>query len=358
MITVQSLSCADVGIESDDIKKRAGIRFYDVKSDPFRLYGLYNAKTEPRFHRIPDSVAEATSSGVKGLNYHTAGGRVRFKTTSGYIVLRMKSFGGAEMTNMCLIGSSGFDIYLSRNGRDTFHSVFRPPYGYKGGYESVVELPSGEKEVTINFPLYSGVNELYLGLDENSTLEPHSDYTFERPVLYYGSSITQGGCASRPGMSYEALISRRLDTNYTNLGFSGCAKAEEAITDYLASLDCSVFVLDYDHNAPNAEYLASTHEKLYLKFRAAHKNTPVVFVGKPDFWLNGVDPMKRRDVIYTTYNNARNRGEKVIFVDGYSLFAGEWREECTVDGCHPNDLGMSRMADVIGKAVEFAMYMN
>jgi hypothetical protein len=355
MNTEKFFSCEDLCITSEEILKHNGLRFYNIKSEPFRIYGLHEAKSGKRYHRIPESVAEATSEGVRGLNFHTAGGRVRFKTTSDYIALKAITPGSAQMTNMCLCGSSAFDVYVARNKRDTFHAIFRPPFGYKEGYESIISLPSGEKEITINFPLYSGVNEVYLGIDENATITRRDDYTFEKPVLFYGSSITQGGCASRPGMAYESLISRRLDTNYINLGFSGNAKAEDAICDYMASLGYSVFVCDYDHNAPSPDYLASTHEKLYKKIRAAHPDVPVVFVGRPDFWLRGNDSQKRRDVIYNTYNNARLRGEKVIFVDGYSLFSGDLREECTVDGCHPNDLGMSRMADVIGKAVEYAL---
>ena len=358
MITIKGFAPDELGIADESIKQLSGIRFYNIKSEPFRIYGLYDAKHQPSYRRIPESVAEATSEGVRGLNFNTAGGRIRFRTTSNYIALKLKSNGAAQMTNMCLIGSSGFDLYLSRNGRDTFHSVLRPPYEYRDGYESLAMLPAGVKDVTINFPLYSGAVEVWLGLDSESTLERRKDYQIEKPALFYGSSITQGGCASRPGMAYEAIISRRLDLNYINLGFSGNAKGEDAIVDYMASLDYSVFVSDYDHNAPSAEHLAATHEKMYKKIRAAHPEVPVVFVGKPDFWLNGEDAVKRRDVIYTTYNNARLRGEKVIFVDGYSLFHGEMREDCTVDGCHPNDLGMARMADVIGKAVEFALAWN
>ncbi|MCI8388595.1 MAG: hypothetical protein HFE63_09045 [Clostridiales bacterium] len=356
MINVKSFSCEELGITSNELTSRENLRFYNVKSDPFRIYGLYDAKNQSVYHRIPESVAEATSDSVKGLNFETAGGRVRFKTTSRYLAMKVITKSSAKMINMCLIGSSSLDVYMSKNGgRDTFLSLFRPPYDYTTGYDGIIELPDGEKELTVNFPLYSGAVELYLGLDSTSTLDAHSDYKYERPVLFYGSSITQGGCASRAGMAYEAIISRRLDTNYINLGFSGSAKAEDAIVDYMASLDFSVFVCDYDHNAPNPEYLAETHEKMYTKIRTAHPDIPVIFVGKPDFWLRSADPLKRRDVIYNTYNNARLRGEKVLFVDGYSLFAGEMREDCTVDGCHPNDLGMTRMADVIGKAVEFAL---
>ncbi len=92
-----------------------------------------------------------------------------------------------------------------------------------------------------------------------------------------------------------------------------------------------------------------------MKIRAAHTDVPVIFVTKPDSNPLNDDSSKRRDVVYRTYINAKIRGEKVIFIDGYSLFAGELREECTVDGTHPNDLGMTRMADVIGKAVEYAL---
>ena len=126
------------------------------------------------------------------------------------------------------MGSSAFDIYVSRNGTDRFACVFDLPLtGYTDGYDDIIGqpwLPKGRKEITINFPLYSGVTELWIGLNRNSTLEKRADYKIGRHVLYYGSSITQGGCASRPGMAYEAIISRRLDADFINLGFNGSAR--------------------------------------------------------------------------------------------------------------------------------------
>ncbi len=356
MISINSKTADELEISSDEIRSLPDVRFYNIKSEPFRIYGLCDPLSDKPYHRIPEAVAEATSDGVRGLNFNTAGGRVRFTTTSSYVAIKAFNPSSACMTNMCLIGSSGFDVYINKNGRDTFAGVLRfSGYGYKDSFEALVHLPAGRKEVTINFPLYCGCRELYIGLDSTSELERRADYRFEKPVVFYGSSITQGGCASRPGMAYEALISRRFDTNYLNLGFSGNAKGEDAIADYMASLDFSVFVCDYDHNAPSVEHLAATHEKLYKTIRAAHPDAPVIFVGKPDCDPVNSQNAARRDVIYNTYHNAKLRGEKVIFIDGYSLFAGELREECTVDGCHPNDLGMARMADVIGKAVEYAL---
>lgn len=355
MITIDPVPVEKLNISTEEIKNLKDIKFYDPKAEPFRIYGLHEPLTSAPYHRIPTAVAKATSDGVNGLNFQTAGGRVRFVTTSNYIAIKVFNPSGSNMVNMCHIGSSSFDIYVNKNGRDTFAGVLKVPGVYKDSFEAFANLPAGRKELTINFPLYCGVQSFYIGLDSTSSLERREDYKFEQPILYYGSSITQGGCASRPGMAYESLISRRFDTNYINLGFSGNAKGEDAIANYMASLDFSVFVCDYDHNAPNVEHLESTHEKLYKTIRSAHPDVPVIFVTKPDCDPINSDITARRNVVYSTYNNARLRGEKVIFVDGYSLFAGELREECTVDGCHPNDLGMSRMADVIGKAVEYAL---
>ncbi len=356
MISIKSFTADEVNIQNEEIRNLKSVKFYSPKTEPFRIYGLCDPLSDEPYHRIPTDVAKATSDGVAGLNYQTAGGRVRFVTTSNYIAIKvLNSAPSINMVNMCMIGSSSFDVYVNRSGRDTFATVLKVPGNYRDTFEASANLPSGRKEITLNFPLYCGVRDFWIGLDSESTLERRDDYRYEKPVLFYGSSITQGGCASRPGMAYEALISRRFDTNYLNLGFSGSARGEDAIVNYMASLDFSVFVCDYDHNAPNVEHLNNTHEKLYKAIRAAHPDVPVIFVGKPDCNPLDNDVANRRDVIYTTYHNAKTRGEKVIFIDGYSLFAGELREECTVDGCHPNDLGMSRMADVIGKAVDFAL---
>ncbi len=364
MISLQGFTAAELGITDPALTEgRPNLRFYDVKSEPFRIYGLYDVYNDTVFRRLPEEVAEATSRNVYNLHLNTAGGRVRFTTSSPYAAICCVNGGPSGSTGLSIMGSSSFDLYTKQAGRDTFCAGYRPKSRYgAGGYSELRTLygdrnADGEYEVTINFPTYCNVDRLYIGLDCTSTLGRRADYTREKPVLYYGSSITQGGNASRAGMTYEALISRRLDTDFINLGFAGAALAEDAIVQYLTTIDCSVFVCDYDHNATDSAYLRLTHEKLYLAYRAARPDTPVIFVGRPDFHLNHEEDANRRDVIFTTYQNARRRGEKVLFVDGQSLFAGELREECTNDGTHPNDLGMVRMADVIGKAVETALTM-
>ena len=326
----------------------------DVKDAPFRIYGLWRTEKGKSFLRMPEEVAAAANDGVNWLNHHTAGGRIRFRTDSQVIAIKAVMPDNATMPHITMLGQSGFDLYASDAGKYAYAGSFMPG-GRDHGYSTYRQTDGKMHTYTVNMPLYDPVEEVYIGLDESAQIEEPEPYAVEAPVVYYGSSITQGGCASRPGNAYQAMISRRLDADFVNLGFSGSARGEQAISDYLASLDASVFVCDYDHNAPSADHLEATHRSLYETYRAARPSTPVVFVSKPDFHP-GTEDERRREIILSTYRYALDSGDKkVLFVDGAHLFDGEFADSCTVDGCHPNDLGFFRMAQKIGDAVETAL---
>jgi hypothetical protein len=142
------------------------------------------------------------------------------------------------------------------------------------------------------------------------------------------------------------MVSRLLNIDHINLGFSGNAKAEDTMIDYLASLDVSAFVCDYDHNAPNYDHLKATHWPLYERFRAANPDTPILFLTKPDIRPGQEENNRRRDLIRSNYEAALAAGDKHVgFIDGETFFAaGPLRYDCTVDGAHPNDIGFLRMA--------------
>jgi hypothetical protein len=265
--------------------------------------------------------------------------------------------GVTQFSHMPLTGTSGFDLYVDECGGSTYYSTFVPPVGMKDGYESIIYFQDEkERNVTINFPLYNCVDSLYIGLQNSAAVGSGAEYDYKKPVLYYGSSITQGGCASRPGNSYQAIISRRLNCDHINLGFSGSALGEETIAEYMSGMDISAFICDYDHNASSVDYLKDTHERLFRKFRDKSGRLPIILVSKPDFDKNVQDSILRRDVIYSTYMYAlKNGDENVYFIDGQYLFKDENRDCCTVDGCHPNDAGFLRMAEVIGHTVRLAL---
>ena len=326
--------------------KKDDVAFYSVLEAPFSVHGV--AYLDGKFRRMDEDVARSVSPGVYGLHANTAGGRVRFKTDSPYVAIYAKMENVGKMPHFALSGSAGFDLYIGKN----YFRTFIPPYEMTNGYESHHDI--GEKkmrEITINFPLYSDVCELYIGLSESARVLPPREYQIKKPIVFYGSSITQGGCASRPGASYEAIVSRALDAEYINLGFSGNARAEDEMISYISHLDMSAFVYDYDHNAPTYEHLALTHEKMFTAIREAHPNLPILIMPRPKYNLNE-DEKKRLEIIKTTYQNALNKGDKnVYFIDGKALL-GEIRDEGTVDNCHPTDLGFYYMAKAVTKVLK------
>lgn len=337
----------DVNMKADTLGD-IDVKFYDVRKAPFKIYGLYKPETEDVFKRLPDEIGLNTNEGVAHLYKHTAGGRVRFKTNSEFVALKVKltySSKDAFMYHMPFGSTSCFDMYA--NG--IFKRLFAPTVKVAQvdyDYETILHFDNNdEKDILINFPLYNGIETLYVGLEPDATLCEGNMYKYSKPIVYYGSSITQGGVASKPSNSYQEMISRWLDADYINLGFSGSGRAEDIIADYVANMDMSVFVYDYDHNAPNVQYLSKTHEKMFKKVRAKHPDIPVIFASKPgnlDTYGNTSD---RRNVIYTTYKNALENGDKnVYFIDGQTFFPDEYRDDCMVDKTHPNDLGFHFMA--------------
>ena len=327
------------------------IAFYDVRKKPFSVYGLYNYKTQCTFQRMPAHIASTVSEGVASLYQNTAGGRVRFSTDSDVIAIRALMPQICQLPHMPLTGTAGFDLYVDNpsNGISRYYRTFVPS-DIKDGYESAVHFPSKQlRSITINFPSYSSVKTLLIGVRNQSVLGAGMSYRNDKPVVYYGSSITQGACASRLGNSYQNIISRRLGLDYLNFGFSGSAKGESAMANYLASLPMSAFVSDYDHNAESPEKLEETHLKLYLTIRKKHPTVPYIIISKYDFDGNYTENILRRDVIYNTYRYARAHGDhNVYYIDGASVFRGPYEDMCTVDSCHPNDLGFALLADVIG----------
>ena len=335
-------------VKAPDGAQRAWL---DVEQAPFQIYGLM--REGDHYARMPQQIADRVNEGVQTLNLHTAGGRVRFATDSPVIGVRAQLHSVCRMPHFTLCGSAGFDLYEDTPERSVYCGSFLPPYDFDDGYESEVFVGEGGlRQYTVNLPLYSGVKTLEIGLKPGSTLAASDPYEPVAPVVYYGSSITQGGCASRPGNAYQAMVCRALDCDFLNLGFSGSAKAEDTISDYIARLNMSVFVYDYDHNAPTAEYLQETHEKMFLRFRAAQPTTPVIMMCRPQPNPNE-DDLRRLAIIQATYENAKKCGdENVYLINMHRAVADFCGDGATVDNCHPNDLGFMAMANAVIDAIQ------
>jgi len=332
------------------------LQFRSADTSPFALSGLPWFNTEGHFCRLPQRVLPLANEGVQELAWHTAGAILHFRSNSSALAIDTTLRSGLDMSHMPRSGSGGFDLFEGSGAASTFCANVM----HERGQTHLQALFCRDRERKmrqwkIYLPLYNGVQRLAIGLDPDSQVEASSPFKQEKPILFYGSSITQGGCASRPGNAYTAIVARRLDAHLINWGFSGSGRGEPVMARAIADLDLGAFVFDYDHNAPNPEHLEKTHAPFFQIIRQAHPNLPVVFVSRPDFF-NTPDCRKRRQIIRATYEAARAIGDQnVYWVDGESLFGEVERDLCTVDGCHPNDVGFLRMADGITPIVRTAL---
>lgn len=325
--------------------KEEDIEWISSLDERFSLYGVYYDEGEKSFVRMPQEVAQSASANVGNLVKRSSGGRLRFVTNSPYIAIRSVNTNVGIGSYSTMISYYGYSIYSEEGYMAMISTTFDTLKngGANIAYEGIKYFGNTKRQYTICFPPYGQVRALYIGIKKGSVLKAARPYKNENaPVVFYGSSITMGGCTTRPGCDYISMCCRDLKLHYLNFGFSGNCKAELVLADYFATLPMSVFVYDYDHNAPNADFLRDTHEAFYLRLRQLRPDLPIVMVTRPTHthqWR------QRREVILGNYERARERGdENVYFIDGSTFFPDSLRPYATVDEVHPNDLGFYLMA--------------
>lgn len=327
--------------------EREGLKFYDIDKAPFKIHGVF--REGDRYVRMPRDFAESVNDNIRWLNGHTTGGRIRFVTDSPYIALKVQVSGMSKFSFFSVTGIMGCDVYSGSR----YYGTIIPPLDTTAEYENVIDIPDpAEREYTINMPIYSCVHKIYVGIKVGCSLKPADDYSITKPIVFYGSSVTQGGCASRPGNTYPSIISRALDCDFINLGFAGNAKGDEEIARYIASLDMTAFCYDYDYNADSLEQYKETHEKFFKIIRAAQPNLPVIMTTRPKKHLTAAET-ERIDVMMQTYQNAIDAGDKnVYYIKGTDLLPEAIAESALIENCHPNDCGFAAMAQVMSNKLK------
>jgi hypothetical protein len=256
------------------------------------------------------------------------------------------------MDHMSATGECGFDCYVGPAGKMRYANTIRYDRA-QVRYESVVfetDAPRRRREITLNFPLYNGVKDVRVGLERGARV--WRPLPLRGRVVVYGTSITQGGCASRPGMCWTNIASRTLGMEFINLGFSGNGRGEPEVARTIASIPrVSLFVLEYEGNCVSTEKLKETLPEFLRILRAAHPKTPILVASRiafaRDLWL--AEPLRwrreRKAFQRRTVAKLRAAGDRrIFFVDGSTLLGRDF-DECAVDGVHPTDLGFMRIAD-------------
>ncbi|MEZ6191534.1 MAG: SGNH/GDSL hydrolase family protein [Phycisphaerales bacterium] len=313
------------------------------------------AELKHPYERFPARAEGVVRDAVWNLSENSAGLSIRFVTDSPVIAARWSLRSAMlDMHHMPSTGVSGVDLYAKDDkGQWRWVGAGRPKTQELSEWTLVSQAPPGEHEYQLYLPLYNGIEKLEIGLAQNTTLRkaPPYDKAHAKPILFWGTSILQGGCASRPGMAYPSIIGRRLHRPTINLGFSGNGKMDPEIAMMIGELDVAAYVIDCGPNM-TAEMVAERTEPLVRTIRAAQPKTPIVLIENIRYqhgWFiestrNAYQSKNAQ--LKAAYERLQKRGVRNLYYIPCDNLLGN-DGEATVDGTHATDLGFMRMADVI-----------
>ena len=329
------------------------IVWFNPKEAPFDLVGFEWIEEDTVYRRLPVHPEWELTQSVEGLANHTAGGQVRFRTDSKRILVKVELRERSGMYHMPATGQSGFDLYVQDGGNQRYIRTTRFPHDTIRYQVELLNTEKKQKEAyTLNFPLYNGVNSLQIGLEYGSDLEAPPPFNLHGKVVIYGTSITQGGCVCRPGMVYSNILSRKLDIQFVNLGFSGSGRGEPAMAQLINQISgISMIILDYEANA--SKTIMNTLGPFVDILREKHPETPILIMSKIRY-ASATDGsqayqnvIQLRDFQKDFVNERLYSGDKnIYFLDGLTVLGDDYYE-CAVDGVHPSDLGSQRIAEAM-----------
>lgn len=334
--------------------------------DPTRWFAVEKLGVEGRgwsdtpgpFDRLPTRAEGKVPASVWGLSQQSAGLAVRFgsdaKTLSARWILTSSSL---AMPHMAATGVSGLDLYVREASGNWRWLAVGQPRAQTNSTALVTSLPPGWREYLLYLPLYNGVRSVEIGISADASIAPGRPWGVgdRKPVVFYGTSITQGGCASRPGMAHVAILGRRFQWPTINLGFSGSGRMEPALADLLAELNPSVYVLDCLPNM-QADEVTERVAPFVRRLREARPKTPIVLV-EDRYYTDGflVESRRRHNdanhaALKAAFDGLRREGVRDLYYLPARDFLGV-DGEGTVDASHPTDLGFTRQAEAMAKVL-------
>lgn len=335
------------------------------KSDDFNWINIQNLHVKGRgwaqeadfFRRLPARAEGKVTPSVWRLSEHTSGMYLHFKSNTSALKIKWAlTSEHLAMPHFAATGVSGVDLYV-KTGNGNWHwlAVGQPKNFPENEATFFTEVEPIEREYLLYLPLYNGIANLFIGIPEEAMLDDVGD-DGQKPIVFYGTSITQGGCASRAGMSTTAILGRSLGKEMINLGFSGSGRMEPEMAHLLAELDPALFFIDCLPNLTEDE-VAERVEPFIRILREKRPSTPIIIaegVTYDDaFFVESRNQrnIKSRIALQTAYENLLKEGFRNLY---YQIGEGQLGVdgEGTVDGTHPTDLGFWRQAQVYQPLIE------
>jgi hypothetical protein len=315
-------------------------------------------ETKAPFDRLPARAEGVVRDPIWQLSRQSAGLCARFVTDATTVKARWTlTSENLAMPHMPATGVSGLDLYVKFDGRWRWLANGRPS-AQTTSLDLATGLPAAEREYLLYLPLYNGVSSVEIGIAAEHRIAKAQPYALDhaQPIVFYGTSITQGGCASRPGMVHTAILGRRLARPVINLGFSGNGKMEPKLAELLAELDPAIYVLDCLPNM-NADEVSQRVEPFISIIRRARPETPILLVEDRNYTDGFLVEGKRmrneasQAALRAAYSRLVEAGDKHVgYLKGEHLLGDDG--EGTVDTSHPTDLGFLRQASVFQSALE------
>jgi lysophospholipase L1-like esterase len=333
------------------------IVWHDVSTWGVEGQGWAPEELVSRYDRLPAKAEKIVRPPVWSLSRHSAGLSFRFNTDATTLQVRHTVGGsGLALPHMPATGVSGIDLYALDEGKWKWVEVSRPKEVTTT--HTVGGLDPGLRSWMAYLPLYNSTVKVEVGVPKGSTFQPVAPRK-EKPIVFYGTSITHGASASRPGMPHPAILGRRLDKPVINLGFSGNGKMEPEVGALLTEIDAAVYVIDCLPNMVEAEVVERA-EALVRQLREARPGTPIILVEDRTYTNTWIMKSKRerhagsRAAFIRAFDSLVSSGVKNLFyVEGEPLLGDD--TEGTTDGSHPNDLGFMRQADVLEPVLRKAL---
>lgn len=339
------------GYAQENAVKDDSTKFYGKESFLIEGTAIPESEKESPYDRLPASYKNKVREPVWDLSKNSAGISVRFISNSPFITVRWHLLNDYTMNHMAETGIKGVDLYCKVNGTWQYVNTGRPK-GKENEIKLVNTLTRENREYKLYLPLYDGTTKVEVGVDNTSIFEKLLPEK-KLPIVFYGTSITQGGCASRPGMAYTNIISRKLGVDCINLGFSGNGKMEAPIVEVMSGIRASFYVIDCLPNM-TAEDVTKSVIPLAQGLRAKNPDTPIAFVENvmyaKSYFEEGMDKMLREKnrALRAEYDKLVKQGMKnVVYISSEGALGIDG--EGYVDGVHMTDLGFLRMADHLVK---------
>lgn len=341
-------SLVDGIFRNQDKSIEDSVRYYDGHT--FTIIGKYH--DEKNYVRLPARYKNTVRDKVWNLSRNSAGISIRFSTNASFITVRWTVLNDSHLPHMADTGVKGVDLYVYDDGRWEYAKTGFPREKVNEA-TLVAESDGKPHEYLLNLPLYDGVAEISIGVNADAEISKPKQPLLvnKKPVVYYGTSIAQGGCASRPGLAFTNILARSLDRSFVNLGFSGNGTFETSVGEAMCEVDAALYVVDCNPNT-NAELIHDRTVALVEMLKDKRPDVPVLLVEGFLYDTDHANPesnkavVRKRKELKRAFETLKSSGITNLHYQRADNFIGD-DHEGTVDGIHPNDLGMKRIADAL-----------